>query len=213
MPAEFHSLVVSRHARVGVVGDPGGAREVWLILHGYGMLARGILHWFRGAERSDRLLVAPEGLSRFYIELGHARRAVGASWVTREDLANELEDQFEYVERVVRELIPPTLPLQVHGFSQGVSVGARWCVRTTRPVSRLVCWAGAMPEDVGAADLKRVLRHEPLHLVVGDRDSRVPPARVEADAERLRSGGLAVEVDRFNGGHWVDEATLRSYAK
>lgn len=208
MSAEFRSLTVSRHARIGIVGDPATAREAWLVLHGYGMLARGILHWFRGAERPDRLLVAPEGLSRFYTELSDGKRAVGASWVTREDLANELEDQYEYLDHAVSELVPERLRLQVHGFSQGVSAGARWAVRSARPVARLVGWAGAVPEDVTSDDLKRKLIHEPLHLVVGDRDTRVPPDRVEADAIRLRTGGLEVTIHRFAGGHVVDPGML-----
>jgi predicted esterase len=212
MAIDFRSLTVSRHARVGVVGDAATASEAWLVLHGYGMLAQGILHWFRGAQRADRVLIAPEALSRFYTELSDSKRAVGASWTTREDLANELEDQFAYLERAVAEMVPDAVPLHVHGFSQGVSVGARWCVRTTRRVARLVCWAGAMPEDVTADDLKRVLVHEPLHLVVGDRDTRVPPARVEADASRLGAAGLDVKVHRFDGGHRVDEAVLEEFA-
>jgi predicted esterase len=213
MAAEFRSLVVSRHARVGIVGDPATATEAWLILHGYGMLAQGILHWFRGAQRAGRLLIAPEGLSRFYTELSGGKRTVGASWVTREDLSHELEDQYQYLEHAIGELLPRGLALHVHGFSQGVSVGARWCVRAARPISRLVCWAGAMPEDVAANDLKRTLGHEPLHLVVGNRDSRVPPARIEADVERLGAAGLDVKLHRFDGGHWVDEGQLKEFSE
>ena len=212
MTAEYRSLVVSRHARVGIVGDPATAREAWLILHGYGMLARGILHWFRSAERADRVLIAPEGLSRFYTELSQGKRAVGASWVTREDLPEELEDVFAYLEHAVHEFAPPGIPLHVHGFSQGVSAGARWTVRTARPVARVVGWAGAMPEDVAADDLKRKLGPEPLHLVVGDQDTRVPPDRVQADAIRLRTSGLAVEVHRFVGGHTVDGFVLAGFS-
>ncbi len=209
MTVEYRSLVVSRHARVGVVGDPAKAREAWLILHGHGMLARGILHWFQSAERSDRLLVAPEALSRFYTELSGGKRAVGASWVTREDLANDLEDQFAYIARAVQEIVPEGLPLHVHGFSQGVSAGARWAVRSPRAVTRLVCWAGIMPEDVTSHDLKGKLGPEPLHLVIGDRDTRVLPERVEADAVRLRTDGLVVDVHRFSGGHNVDAGVLK----
>lgn len=208
--AEFHSLVVSRHARVGVVGDPATATEAWLVLHGYGMLARGILHWFEKAERPGRVLIAPEGLSRFYSELSEGKRVVGASWVTREDLAQELEDQYHYLERAVADFVLPGIPLQVHGFSQGVSVGARWSVRSDRAVARLVCWAGTMPEDVTADQLERKFVHEPVHLVVGDRDKRVPPEKVEADAVRLRAGGIDVALHRFAGGHTVDAGMLQT---
>ena len=209
----YRSLIVSRHARIGLAGDPQTATEAWLILHGYGMLAQGILHWFRHARRDGRVLIAPEALSRFYTELSDAKRAVGASWVTREDLANELDDQFHYIDRAVAEIVPPSASLQVHGFSQGVSVGARWCVRSSRPVARLVGWAGVLPEEVAADDLKRRLGAEPLHLVVGDRDSRVPPAKVQADADRLSGSGLNVKLHQFEGGHWVDERVLREFSE
>ena len=62
---QFASLVVDRHARIGIVGDLASADEAWILLHGYGMLARGILHWFRAAQRPGRVLIAPEALSRF----------------------------------------------------------------------------------------------------------------------------------------------------
>jgi predicted esterase len=208
----YRSLVVSRHARVAIVGDPAAAREAWLVLHGHGMLARGILHWFRAAERAGRVLVAPEALSRFYAVLTEGKRVVGASWATREDLANELDDQFAYIDRVVREIIPPGIPLQVHGFSQGVSVGARWCVRSTRQIARLVCWAGILPADVSAVALKRKLGAEPLDLVVGDRDARVLPERVEEDAARLQAAGVEVRLHRFAGGHVVDTEMLQAIA-
>ena len=210
--AEFRSLVVPRHARVGIVGDLGSATEAWLLLHGYSMLARGMLHWFETVARAGRVLIAPEALSRFYSELSGGKRVVGGSWVTREDLANEIDDQYHYLTRVVEELVPSATRLHVHGFSQGVSVGARWAVRTDRAIARLVCWAGTMPEDVAADDLKRKLVDEPLHLVVGDRDKRVPPEKVEADAVRLRTGGLAVTLHRFDGGHTVNRGVLNTLA-
>jgi predicted esterase len=194
-----------------VAGDAETATEAWLVLHGYGMLARGILHWFRKAERPGRALVAPGGLSRFYTEMSDGKRTVGASWVTREDLTHEIEDQFAYVERVVSEMIPVGAVLQVHGFSQGVSVGTRWAARTTRRISRLVCWAGSIPDDVAPADLTRALAGEAVDLVVGDRDGRVPPERVTADGERLEAGGTAVRLHRFAGGHRIDDGVLAGF--
>ena len=124
MPPEYRSLVVPRHARIGVVGDQATATEAWLILHGYGMMAQGILHWFEAAERPGRVLVAPEGLSRFYQER-NGIRTVGASWMTREDRDHELEDQQGYLDRVVEEVIGQIPRLEVHGFSQGVAVPRR----------------------------------------------------------------------------------------
>ena len=209
-PIQFRSVVVPRHARVGIVGDLETATEAWLILHGFGMLSQGILHGFRKAERPGRVLIAPEGLSRFYLEEKGIRR-VGASWMTREDRDHELEDLLGYLDRVSIGLIDPATRLQLHGFSQGVAAAARWLVRRTRPVDRLVCWAGGFPEDVTPDLLLPALGAEPVHLVVGDRDVWVTPDQVAADAERLRRAGVPVVVHAFAGGHRIDDGVLAAF--
>lgn len=203
----YHSVEVTRHGRIGLVGDPDTATEAWLILHGYGMLARGILHWFEAAERPDRLLVAPEGLSRFYQE-HKGMRTVGASWMTREDRDNELIDQQQYLDRVVAELIGGIPELQLHGFSQGVAAAARWTVRRVRPVGRLVCWGGTLPDEVDGAALAAATAPEPIHFVIGDRDAWVAPTAVVAGVEQLVAAGVPAELHRFSGGHRIDNGVL-----
>jgi predicted esterase len=208
----IETMVVPRHARVLVAGAIGEADEIWLIFHGHGMLARGMMHWFRPAQRPGRAIVAPEALSRFYTELSGGRRVVGASWLTRENLEQDLDDLYHYLDRI-EALLPPDRPIHVHGFSQGVSVAARWAARTDRPIAHLVCWAGTLPDDVALERLVRHGRVRPIQLVVGDRDTRVPPERVEQDAARLRQAGVPVEVRYFPGGHAVDPATLSQLSR
>lgn len=211
MTPEWRTLEVARHARVGLVGDPASATSIWLILHGYGMLAQGILHWFRGAAASHRLLVAPEGLSRFYLEQPGVRR-VGASWMTREDREHELDDLLAYLDQVADRFLPPAVPLQIHGFSQGVGVGARWLVHRRCPAERLVCWGAPIPPDVPPESLRALLPPEGLHLVTGSEDVRVPSVEIERDVERLTAAGLAPRLHRFTGGHRVDPAILEAMA-
>ena len=207
MPPEYRSLVVDRHARIGIVGELATATEVWLLLHGYGMLSQGILHWFRAAERPGRVLVAPEALSRFYAEEKGIRR-VGACWMTREDRENDLADQQAYLDRVVVDIVGEIPRLEVHGFSQGVAAGVRWVVRERRPVARLVCWGGTVPHEIAPASLNRAVGGGPVHFAVGDRDHWVAPALVATDAARLRDGGCPAVVHRFAGGHRVDNGVL-----
>ena len=80
---------VPRTARYHVLGDPATARMVWVLLHGYGQLARFFLNKFEGLE-DGLLIAAPEGLSRFYLDAQHQR--VGATWMTREDREHEIGD-------------------------------------------------------------------------------------------------------------------------
>jgi predicted esterase len=207
MPPTFRSLVVSRHARIGIVGDLATASEAWLILHGYGMLAQGILHWFRHAERPGRVLVAPEGLSRFYQERKGVR-TVGASWMTREDREHEIEDQQGYLDLVSADLLAAIPRVEVHGFSQGVAAAARWTARRTRPVARLVCWGGTLPDELDPALLGAAVAPEPIHFAVGDRDAWVAPHLVESDVEKVRTAGVPVILHRFSGGHRIDNGVL-----
>jgi predicted esterase len=211
----FESLLVERHARVALVGDPATASEVWLILHGYGMTAQGILHWFRAAAKPGRAMVAPEGLSRFY-QKSKGLRTVGASWMTREDRENEILDQNGYLEQVASRWLVGSdghLPqIHVHGFSQGVATACRWVAATATPVHRLVCWGSPTPGDVPSEQLAARLGGSPLNLAIGESDRFFSPDVVAADAARRREEGLAVNLVRFDGGHGIDREVLADFS-
>jgi predicted esterase len=199
-----HRVVVPRSARVFTLGGEA-ATEAWVVLHGYGQLAARFLLQFERIAGPERLIVAPEGLSRFYRDGGTGK--VGASWMTREDRQAEIQDYVEYLEQVRGAVIPP-VPLTVLGFSQGVATAARWVIGGAIAPRRLVCWGGVLPEDVSAARLAAI----PVTFVVGDRDDWASPARIEAQAEALRAAGVSVEVVAFDGGHELNPEVLRSLA-
>ncbi len=207
----FQSIVVDRHARIGVVGDMESATEAWLILHGYGMLAQGILHWFRAAARPGRVLVAPEALSRFYVDFQGARR-VGASWMTREAREDDLTDLIAYLDQVAAPLRAACPRLEVHGFSQGVAAAARMVVHAPLDVDRLVCWGGTVPLDIDPAKLKSRISDGTVDYAVGRRDTRTPRDAVAADAERLRASGVMVRLHEFDGGHRIDDGVIAGLA-
>lgn len=190
-----HRLEVTRSARCFTLG-PDAPTEAWVVLHGYGQLAARFLRTVAPLARPDRRLVAPEGLSRLYLEAGSGR--VGASWMTKEDREADIRDYLAYLDQVRAELVPQ-VPLTVFGFSQGVATAARWAVATTPAPVRLVAWGGLLPEDVPPGALARLR----LTFVIGERDEWATPGRVEAQAAELRSAGVAVEVQRFEGGHEI----------
>lgn len=203
------SLRVNRWARVRLSGDPDTASEAWLLLHGYGMTARGISHWFRSAERPGRLMVAPEGLSRFY-QGRRGMRTVGASWMTSDDRLHEIDDQLEYLDRVAERWLAGRNRIELHGFSQGTATACRWAVKAPVPIDRLVCWGSSTPPDLATAQLAELVASGcELVIVIGMNDTMVPPDRVVADAERLRAAGVRLTLHRFDGGHEID-ATLLS---
>lgn len=78
-------LEVARTARYWVIGeDVSNPAEVWFVLHGYKQLACRFLRRFEPLADGTRLLVAAEGLSRFYAEESPGRHGpgavVGATW-------------------------------------------------------------------------------------------------------------------------------------
>lgn len=109
---------VHRTARYYVLGDPATCAEIWFVLHGYRQLAERFIRRFEalpGVGRS-RAVVAPEALSRFYVEEEpgpHGPRSrVGASWMTRADREHEIDDYVHYLDRLAAAILagPETTP-------------------------------------------------------------------------------------------------------
>jgi predicted esterase len=200
-----HHFSTSRSARYFTLGSPQHAADVWLLCHGYGQLAPRFLERFRPIEAERRYIVAPEGLSRFYLTEHPTERRVGASWMTREDRLHEIADYVRYLDAVYSEIAPGKARVTALGFSQGTATVCRWAGMGSSRIDRLIVWGGEVPPDL---DLKR-LRVSSLTLVYGTRDEFFTPKIVAATEERLRANQIGYELVPFEGGHEIDEATLR----
>ena len=206
---EEHHLSTPRTARYHTLGDPASATHIWIVLHGYGQLARYFLRPFEGLE-TGQLIAAPEGLSRFYSDIAHTR--VGATWMTREDRDHEIIDQAVYLDRLAEHLqrqCAPGTPLSVLGFSQGVATACRWALSTQVEMERLVLWGGTIPPEPDVAILHERLHKMKVVLVHGEQDMLVKEEALAHNESRLREAGVAHGTLRFNGGHELDRLTLR----
>ncbi len=216
MTISEHRLEVPRSARYYLWGDPASdIGDLWVVLHGYGQLARDLLAACHPLAGPGRLLVAPEALSRFYggpaDHGGHAETAVGASWMTREDREHEIADYVRYLDllhrRIVATLSGPPARLHVLGFSQGAATAARWATLGAVTTPHLVLWAGIAPADLGQEALAR-LRGVRVDCVHGEHDAITRPADIAVAADRLTAAGAEVRTMTFPGGHRLDSATL-----
>ena len=204
---EERFLRVDRTARYHVLGEVAAARNIWIVVHGYGQLARYFLTAFEDLAEG-RLIVAPEGLSRFYTDAAHQR--VGAAWMTREDRLHEIDDHVAYLDALVGSIAheAPRLPVHALGFSQGVATVARWALRGRTRLHQLVLWGGQLPPELDASALSIGLSTTRIDLVHGKQDKLVPE-RVFRDAEeRLGSAALALRTHTFPGGHALDPVIL-----
>lgn len=201
-----HHLTVPRTARYHTLGDAASARAIWIVLHGYGQLARYFLRKFEGLEK-DFLIVAPEGLSRFYTDASHSR--VGATWMTREDREQEIADQISYLDALAKELLYTTgdVPLNVLGFSQGVATACRWSLQGRTTISRLVLWAGGLPPEPAPEQLQPWNKLD-LHLVLGTQDEYAGDKELQQQVARLDLAKVRHQAHRFHGGHELEKVLL-----
>jgi predicted esterase len=192
-----------------------------VVLHGYGQLAAHFLAWFAPLDDGTRLIAAPEGLSRFYLDpvaerRGQAAPRVGATWMTREDREHEIEDYVAYLEQLsgeVRRHLAGAAPrIVVLGFSQGTATMCRWLAASELRADQVVLWAGGIPPEFDVAEWSAKLHGAPLTLVAGEQDEMVPASAVVQEGERLSAAGVAFTLLRHPGGHRVDGDALLSLA-
>src|SRR2546427_12791548 len=147
-----HHLAVDKTARYYSLGEPGPAtRQLWFVCHGYGQLAGRFLRHFEPLDDGSRVIIAPEGLSRFYLSESPAERRVGASWMTREDRLVEIEDYVRDLDAADDHLRGGmrSEPVSVHaiGFSQGGATGSRRAALGKEHRRRLGPWGGGVPPE------------------------------------------------------------------
>lgn len=217
--AREHHLEVTKTARYWTLGEPHGADDVWFVLHGYMQLARRFLRRFEPIAGPGRLIVAPEGLSRFYVRSGGGRHGaesvVGASWMTREERLTEIADYVAYLDRLAGETLGEVgdgARVTVLGFSQGVATASRWVCQGSVTPSRLVLWGDFLPPDLDLERAAEATAAVDVVLVRGTEDSALSPEFAEEEARRIEESGLTVRRVEYPGGHDIDEETLTKLA-
>jgi predicted esterase len=210
-----HRLAVTRRARYFTLGATEEIDEVWFACHGYGQLAARFLEKLRGLDDGRRCIVAPEGLSRFYITDSPAERRVGASWMTREDRLAEIEDHVQLLDAVYADVFRRVerrrVTVHALGFSQGAATVSRWAALGQGTIDRLTLWGGEFPPDLDLTlgTVAARLRAARLTLVYGGADQFITPKVLTTIGERLRAHGIPYSELPYEGGHEIDAEVLR----
>jgi predicted esterase len=190
-------------------------REIWFVLHGYGQLATYFSKKFE-ALTAHRVVIAPEGLSRFYLEDVRQRASglpsrVGASWMTREGRLTDIENYLTYLNSVYRQVVPTDFagPISILGFSQGAATAARWAVSNQIRFERLILWAGIFPDDLDFASGHAVLAKKQTVLVRGTNDPFITEERLAHSQKLIDQLQITPETITFDGGHEIDIEVLQ----
>ena len=213
-------LRVSRTARLFFLGEPGtGTRDLWVACHGYGQLASAFATALEPLRAAGRVVVAPEALSRFYLDDPSKRHGpdspIGASWMTREDREREITDYVDYLDAVVDAVLaeaPRDVKITGLGFSQGAATICRWASLGRTKLARVVVWGGTLPHDLPAGHGAALFRGAELVLVGGRKDKLATPDALERDRTFLTERSIPARLLWHDGGHALSASLLREIA-
>jgi predicted esterase len=210
-PTEHH-LKVERTARYYTLGDGSNkSKELWIVLHGYRSLAGNFIESFSPIA-ANAFIVAPEALSRFYTKGSggpESPSSVGASWMTREDRLNEIQDHVAYFERLYEHIVearPQKLILL--GFSQGCPAVMRWIAKGLVVPDHVLIWSGDVPRDLDFEAYRGKSATIKTWMVYGDNDQILDDAIYKEGEMLLQTNNIPSATIRFSGGHEIKDNVL-----
>jgi predicted esterase len=212
MAVQQHKVKTQLQARYFTLGTLNpGTPAVWLVCHGYGQLASYFIRHFQPLADAGHYVVAPEGLSRFYLE-GFSGR-VGASWMTKEDRQNDIDNYVQYISDVYEAATKeyPGRPLKLLGFSQGVATISRWAMLSGTPFKQLVLWAGVFPPDLPVDLSAAAMSGRKVSVVYGTSDPFIKQSGIDGQIVALKKSDIIPEVISFEGKHEISAAVLQQY--
>ena len=195
------SIETPTHGRVLVREASTRPTAVLLGFHGYMENAEIQMDRLSGLPGSAGwTLVSVQGLHRFY--RGRSQDVV-ASWMTRQDREQMIQDNIEFTSRVVEQCVPADVPFFTLGFSQGVATAFRAAVRGRRRAAGVIGVGGDVPPEL-LTDPESVF--PPVLLTRGATDYWYTTEKLDVDVAALRSKGVPVVSLVYAGGHeWTSE--------
>ena len=184
--------------------------SIWIACHGYGQLAKYFIRRFDILDPEKCFVIAPQGLSKFY--LAEFNR-VGASWLTRENREMELENQLDYVEAVFKyetqHIDISKVKINLLGFSQGTATAVRFGIYRKIPFDKLVLWAGTLPKELDNTHFASLKSTATPYLVIGKNDQFFQGDRIERVINHVTKTFKTPKVILFDGEHKVERAVLK----
>lgn len=176
--------------------------KVWLVFHGYGQLAEYFIKKFEGLDPEKNFIIAPQGLSKYYLEGVYGR--VGASWMTKEDRLTEIDNQYAYIDEVLKQFDFSGKELIYFGFSQGTATMGRYAAHAKIPFDKMIIWAGTFPPDTDPANWNYLTGREAIHYYTSREDIYFKEEMIPKQNEVVKTAmGRAPELHWYDGGHRV----------
>ncbi len=207
-----HNIITQKTARYFQLGEiTDKTKYVWIACHGYAQLANYFIKSFESIIDEETVVIAPEGLHRFYWE-GFSGRVV-ASWMTKVDRESDIADYIHFLDGVTTEVLSkithPDAKLIAFGFSQGVASVSRWVFNSTKhQPDELILWAGIFPDDFALHNEGTYKPTKPIVVLFGDEDEFYKIHDLEALKVKLKSFPFAFNFKEYKGGHKIEALPL-----
>ncbi|HNR73225.1 MAG: putative esterase/lipase [Bacteroidetes bacterium OLB12] len=218
MQKELHFEFKARYFTSGAITTQ--TRNIWFVLHGYGQLAQYFIRKFEILKPPETVVIAPEGLSRFYlqdvntrVQSGNAK--VGATWMTRENRLTDIENYLNFLCKLYRTEIPNdyTGHITILGFSQGAATASRWATDSRIRFNRLILWAGVFPPDMNLEQAGSLLQRKEVLQVYGTNDPFMNELRL-AEMQQINARlGVTPRVITFTGKHEINTEVLKQISE
>lgn len=208
MNIQKHEIKIVKSARYfSNTIDPVNVKSVWFVIHGYAQLAKEFIHDFNFLLNDSTLIIAPEGLSKFY-----SRNKIGASWMTKEDRLNEIKDYLNYLEKVIAE-VKSNIDISASkknllGFSQGVHTAVRFFIHTGNHFDKLILCSSDFPNDADFNSLNSKLKKSKLYYLYGNKDEILNQKIFYDNKNLLKKNEIDFEEITFEGKHEIHKESL-----
>ncbi len=183
--------------------------NIWIVLHGIGYLSKYFIRYFDELNKDENYIIAPQAPSKYYLKDEY--KYVGASWLTKEDTVLETKNVLAYLDAIfAAESLYTSKNLILFGFSQGVSIAARWFVSRKINCKHLILYAGSLPKELTSKDFSFIdYKQTKITFVVGNKDPYLTANVLKSETERITQlfqENAAIHI--FDGKHEVKKAII-----
>jgi predicted esterase len=208
MEIETQTVGFQFNARYYKLGEiHSDTKEVWWVLHGYGQLAQYFIQKFKPLNEKGICVIAPEGLSRFYLQGNQGR--VGATWMTQENRLMDIENYITYLNFIhKKEIGQRHVKTTLLGFSQGAATLMRWAMNNQVQFDRLILWAGLFPPDINFTKGAELLKGKEVIEVLGKQDEFITADRIQEMMKLNMQLNIDPVILEFDGKHELKEEVL-----
>lgn len=184
-------------------------KNVWMVFHGMGYLSKYFINCFSELNPDENYIIAPQAPSKYYQDKTFKR--VGASWLTRENTEIETENILNYVDSVYEQEFKEDVPnLIILGYSQGVSIAARWVAKRKIHCQTLILHSGGIPKELKPEDFDFMESTTKVIYMYGNKDEYITDAR--KTEEQIKGTNLfndRLEIKVFDGVHEVNRKFIK----